>query len=249
MIEPRNFAPLRCLCAAFLLAFLMPAYAGDGYADGVAAFRQGDYAKAYQIWLPMADSGDARAQFSVGTLMARGQGVEKNELLAVAWFLRSAEQRYALAQYSLGVMRDEGIGIPRDDAEARRWYALAAEQGNASAQANLCQMYASGEGGDKEPAKAMDWCKKSAATGNQVSAATLAELRAAMPTLTVVVPKGNVRSKPSTSSAVVARVVRGDTVVRTGPPIDQWIPVLISDSQIHGFIFEPLVSMSTARMH
>ena len=43
--------------------------------DGVAAFKNGDYAMAMQILGPLADQGDVQAQFNVGLMYANGNGV------------------------------------------------------------------------------------------------------------------------------------------------------------------------------
>src|SRR6185312_9019106 len=45
---------------------------------GMAAFKAGDYATAYKIWAPMAESGDANAQANLGNMYLRGLGVTKD---------------------------------------------------------------------------------------------------------------------------------------------------------------------------
>ena len=45
--------------------------------------------KAFEIWKPLADNGDARAQWFIGRLYYEGNHVEKNYKTAYAWFYLS----------------------------------------------------------------------------------------------------------------------------------------------------------------
>ena len=49
-----------------------------------------------------AEAGDAKAQFNLGYMYAKGQGVEKDFKEAVKWFQKAADQGYAHAQDNLG---------------------------------------------------------------------------------------------------------------------------------------------------
>jgi hypothetical protein len=42
--------------------------------DALAAYNQGDFAKAIPLFLQLADRGDIEAQFNLGVMYARGQG-------------------------------------------------------------------------------------------------------------------------------------------------------------------------------
>ena len=52
-----------------IMALAVPAIAGP-FEDGFAAYQRGDYATAMQLWLPLADQGDAVAQYNLGVLEA-----------------------------------------------------------------------------------------------------------------------------------------------------------------------------------
>ena len=45
------------------------------YADGLAAYKRGDYATALQEWLPLGEQGDALAQQYLSNMYATGRGV------------------------------------------------------------------------------------------------------------------------------------------------------------------------------
>ena len=79
----------------------------------------------------------------------KGEGVTKDDVEAVKWYRKAAEQGNALAQANLGILFETGRGVPKDDVEAAVWYRKAAEQGNTFAQANLRVLL---ESGRKAPA-------------------------------------------------------------------------------------------------
>ena len=132
------------------------------FEDGVAAYRREDYATALRLWKPLAEQGDADAQFNLGTMYANGQGVPQDYAEAVRWYRKAAEQGHADAQNNLGVMYRNGRGVPQDYAEAVRWYRKAAEQGYAGAQFNLGLMYDNGQGVPQSYVLAHVWLNLSA---------------------------------------------------------------------------------------
>ncbi|KAB2653537.1 MAG: sel1 repeat family protein, partial [Verrucomicrobia bacterium] len=75
-----------------------------------------------------AESGDAVAQFNLGSSYANGEGVVKDDVEAVKWYRKAAEQNDADAQFNLGNSYANGKGVTKDDVEAVKWYRKAAEQ-------------------------------------------------------------------------------------------------------------------------
>jgi hypothetical protein len=57
-----------------VLNFAVPVAAGPGE-DAMAAFARGDYTTALRLLRPLADQGDAQAQYNLGVLYDNGQGV------------------------------------------------------------------------------------------------------------------------------------------------------------------------------
>ncbi len=78
---------------------------------------------------PLAEQGDAMAQYYLGFMYFEGLGVPKNDAEAVKWYRKAADQGIARAQYELGLMYFRGLGVPRDRAEAYFWWTLAAARG------------------------------------------------------------------------------------------------------------------------
>src|ERR1044071_1679725 len=102
-----------------------------------------------------AEAGDPESQAELGLRFSRGTGVAKDQVEAVNWYRKAAEQNLAAAQYNLGVSYAHGEGVAKDPAEAAKWYRKAAEQNFADAQYNLGSCYANGEGVAKDPAEAV----------------------------------------------------------------------------------------------
>ena len=115
-----------------LSLLVQPTVAGQ-YENGTAAYHRKDYQTAIKLWKPLAEQGDAKAQYNLGVLDAKGRGVPQNYAKAVKWFYKAAEQGYAKAQYNLGVMYKKGLGVRKDYAQAHMWFHLAAIRGDANA--------------------------------------------------------------------------------------------------------------------
>jgi TPR repeat protein len=58
-----------------------------------------------------------------------GNGVPEDDVEAVKWFRKSAEQGDASAQYFLGLMYAKGEGVPKDLVEAHVWFNLVGAKG------------------------------------------------------------------------------------------------------------------------
>jgi TPR repeat protein len=114
-----------------------------------------------------AEMGDAKSQERLGAAFFLGKGgLTKDEVEAVKWFRKAAEQNVADAQFSLGVCYANGQGVTKDDAESVKWFRKAAEQNLADAQYNLGVCYDSGEGVAKDEVEAYKWWLLAAGQGN-----------------------------------------------------------------------------------
>src|SRR2546425_10209072 len=71
-----------------------------------------------------ADSGDAVAQYDLGRMYYKGEGVPKDAAKAAEWHQKAAAQGDAEAQGLLAWMYNEGIGVPSVGALADAWLNL-----------------------------------------------------------------------------------------------------------------------------
>ena len=129
------------------------------------AYLRGDYQSALAGFRVLAERGDAKAQFSLGRMYAKGKGVPQNAQEAFNWVRKAAEQGYLDAQAVMGTLYVNGQGVTRDSREAVNWFLKAAEHGHANAQYNLGVMYAQGEGVVKDLSVAANWYRKAAEQG------------------------------------------------------------------------------------
>jgi hypothetical protein len=123
-----NFRIALLSCCLFILIASSPCWA-DTNNDGVKTFMSGDYPTAFKIFTPLAEQGNAGAQFNLGRMYDDGQGVPQDYKLAVKWYSAAAEQGISAAQHNVGVMYVKGQGVPVDYIQAYAWFSVAATNG------------------------------------------------------------------------------------------------------------------------
>ena len=126
---------------------------------------QNVYTKSLLEFKALGEQGDAAAQFKVGLIYYKGQGVPPDYMEALNWFKKAALQGHPLAQYNAGYMYEKGEGTPQDYVEAAKYYRQAAEQGNQLAQYNLGYMYEKGQGVSPDEVQALMWYSLAAIQG------------------------------------------------------------------------------------
>jgi TPR repeat protein len=104
-----------------------------GFDEGLAAYKQGDHAKALREWRPLAEQGDVKVQFFLGVIYTKGHGVARDSAEAVKWYRKAAERGNARAQYKLGVIYSAGKDVPKDYVQAHLWFNVADSVGYVAA--------------------------------------------------------------------------------------------------------------------
>ena len=59
--------------------------------QGFEAVKKGDYQTALKLWKPLADQGDARAQYNLGLMYRDGEGVKQNRTVAKEWLGKACD--------------------------------------------------------------------------------------------------------------------------------------------------------------
>ena len=77
------------------------------FQKGLTAYRSNDYATALREWEPLAEQGDAFAQYNLGVMYANGDGVPQDDKIALKWFTLAAEQGHAGAKTNLSILQKE----------------------------------------------------------------------------------------------------------------------------------------------
>jgi len=112
-----------------------------------------------RVWLrKAAEQGHIDAQFELGVLFARGDGVPQSYHRAADWLrLAAGLGRHREAQFRLGDMYFHGRGVPQDYGAALGWFLKAAERGHPVAQYVIGVMYAEGWGVEVDNIEAYKW--------------------------------------------------------------------------------------------
>jgi uncharacterized protein len=133
-----------------------PTIAGS-FDEALEACDRGDHKTEYRLIKPLADQGDASAQYHLGVMYDDGHGVPQDFNEAMRWYGKAADNGNAEAQCNLGSMYVKGHGVPQDYDKASMWYEMAAGKGNAKAQFNIGELYASGKGVPQDYVLAYMW--------------------------------------------------------------------------------------------
>jgi TPR repeat protein len=109
--------------------------------DATAAFARKEYAAAMKLLRPLAEKGNALAQYKVATMHKLGLGVPKNPKEARKWGRLAAKQGNADAQVLLGSLYYKQNGEESPDlVRAYMWYEVSATQGSSEAQKDIASV-------------------------------------------------------------------------------------------------------------
>ena len=144
-VRRSNETMKRSITTVFLCLLLAPP-AWAGYYEGVSAYYRGDIVTTLREFRPLTEQDIATAQYNLGIMYHKGQGVPQDYAKAMKWYRKAAERGHVRGQYNVGVMYHKGLGLPQDYAKAAKWYRKAAEQGYHWGQNNLGTMYDKGQG-------------------------------------------------------------------------------------------------------
>ncbi len=120
---------MRTIFVVLLVALLGTHASAQDFRVGLDAYDRGEFALAMKEWEPLAELGDARAQFNLGVILFNGQGVPHDPVKAVDWYRAAADQGYGPAQANLAFMYETGQGVLQNYIEAYKWSTLAARHG------------------------------------------------------------------------------------------------------------------------
>lgn len=104
--------------------------------------------------LPVAEGGNADAQYAIAEMYETGDGTKKDNRKAVEWLLKAADQGHADARFKLGWMHANGGLVRQDYFLAAKYYRLAATFNNhPEAQFRLGELHFNGRGSNTITAK------------------------------------------------------------------------------------------------
>ncbi|MEA3016885.1 MAG: uncharacterized protein QOI38_1607 [Sphingomonadales bacterium] len=130
--------------AATAAAAIAVAATGTAFADvraGIEQWRAGNYEAAIREWRPLAERGDADAQFNMGQAYRLGRGVSADPRTSNMWFERAARQGHAQAEANLALSLFQSGERER----SIPWLQRAAERGDRRAQYYLGTAHFNGD--------------------------------------------------------------------------------------------------------
>src|SRR5690348_56585 len=145
--------------------------------SGIEAWQRSDYSGAVAIWRPLAEKGDADAQFNLGQAYRLGRGVPTNLAAAKTWFERSANQGHVDAETTLGLLLFQN----NDQAAGLKWLKKASEKGEPRAMLVYGTALVNGDSVTQDPVLGYAFVSRAAAQGLGPAKETLAQLDQLLP--------------------------------------------------------------------
>jgi TPR repeat protein len=115
--------------------------ANASWDEAMAAFAKKEYAAAAKLFRPLAEKGNALAQYRIAMMHKMGWGLTKDQKEAKKWSRLAAKQGNADAQLLLGSLYYKADGDESPDiVRAYIWYDVSAEQGSAEAKKEIASI-------------------------------------------------------------------------------------------------------------
>lgn len=165
------------LVAAALMIWAAAPLSAQSVKAGIEAWQRADYSRAVAIWRPIAEKGDADAEFNLGQAYRLGRGVPTNLAAAKTWFERAANQGHVDAQTTLGLLLFQN----GEQADGLKWLKQAAEQGEPRALLFYGTALVNGDSVTQDPILGYAYISRAAAQGLEPAKQTLAQLDKLMP--------------------------------------------------------------------
>ncbi len=210
------------VCFVFLLS-------SSGWAleidDAVHAMRVGNFAEAYCLLRPHADSGDAEAQYNIGWMYLNGYGLAINDSLALEWWQRAADQGHIDATFSMAMLYNLGEGqVKKDMDRAIDLYLTAAEDGHEDARLIIKSMLQRND-------RAIRDRKQQIINTYGSILGTLKQVR---------IKRVNIRSGPGLDQSIVASAEQGEQILTLSEK-GKWTQVVLKDNGNIAWVYTSLL--------
>jgi hypothetical protein len=213
-----------CTLCALIALMAAPLEASD-VSDAINAMRAGNFAEAYCVLKPYAESGDAEAQYNIGWMYLNGYGLMMNDSKALEWWQRASDQGYTDASFSIAMLYSLGEGrVDRDMDKAIDYYLMAVEDGHEDANMIIRSMLARDDESIRQ--RKLDIVR------------TYGYLLG--PLFDVKVERANLRRKPSLESKIVTVLNQGEAMVELTAK-GKWMQVGVLKSGEVAWIYKSLL--------
>ena len=214
-----------CCILCVLFAFVATPLKASDVSDAINAMRAGNFAEAYCVLKPYAESGDPEAQYNIGWMYLNGYGLMMNDKMALEWWQRASEQGYMDATFSIAMLYSLGEGqVGQDMDKAIEYYLMAVEDGHEDANMIIRSMLARND--------------KTIQGRKQEIIRTYGYLLG--PLFDVKVDRANVRQQPSLEAKIVTVLEAGATLVELSAK-GKWMQVGLLKSGEIAWIYKSLL--------
>ncbi|MEH6524947.1 MAG: tetratricopeptide repeat protein [Sneathiella sp.] len=131
------------------------------FESGWKLYQQGRFVEAYEIWEPLAESGDAKAQFNLAVLYEQGRGVDPDSAKSAYWNNQAVEAEYPPALHNLAL----SLLAEKKNIEAIDYLRQAAEKDFAASQYTLGKIHQFGIGIPENQDLAFQYIEMAAESG------------------------------------------------------------------------------------
>jgi len=215
------------VCFVFLLS---PSGWALDIDDAVHAMRVGNFAEAYCLLRPYADSGDAEAQYNIGWMYLNGYGLAINDSLALEWWQRAADQGHIDATFSMAMLYSLGEGqVKKDMDRAIDLYLIAAEDGHEDARLIIKSMLQRND-------RAIRDRKQQIINTYGSILGTLKQVR---------IKRVNIRSGPGLDQSIVASAEQGEQILTLSEK-GKWTQVVLKDNGNIAWVYTSLLEDVTS---
>ncbi|HEX8840294.1 MAG TPA: tetratricopeptide repeat protein, partial [Sphingomicrobium sp.] len=160
------------LVVAITAALISAPLPAQSVKAGIDAWQKADYAAAVAIWRPLADRGDADAEFNLGQAYRLGRGVPLNLAMAKNWFTKAAGSGHLDGQTTLGLLLFQN----GDQPEGLKWLRRAADQDEPRALLVYGTALYNGDGVNQDRLLGYAFISRAAAQGLAAAKDTLGQL-------------------------------------------------------------------------
>ncbi|WP_126456613.1 SH3 domain-containing protein [Sulfuriflexus mobilis] len=220
---------MRFVSVLLLLLLFAPLQAEEHSQRASAAMRAGNYAIAYCIWQPLADAGDADAQYNIGWLYHNGYGLAVDDRQALYWWQQAATQKHNDARLALAALYTHGgIGVAAAIDKAIPLYIDSLTSGDEEVRLILRNLLLTDKKSRQLLAghlKISDWRQ-------------LGDIR------TVKSKRANIRQGPSLGSAVIHVLDQGDSLLALSRQ-GRWLQVVVTQTGLGGWVHASLLAPSS----
>lgn len=224
------------LVVAVIAAALPAPASAQSVRDGIEAWQQADYSRAVAIWRPLAEKGNADAQFDLGEAYRLGRGVTLNIGAATTWFERAARQGHVDGQRILGLLLFQN----GNRTAGLKWLKMAADKDDPGALLIYGTALVNGDGVKRDPVLGYAYVSHAAAKGFAPARETLADLdrvlsadqrqkaaalsigSATTPSERATVKQGSIRSGPSRTTKTPLQTPSALPAVRVAEAKGSW---------------------------